>query len=96
MASDELHVEAAWGDAVVADLRKRSHVVVVDRSLGAAQAVGLGPAGEGFRGSADPGARVPPQDGDGMGRDGVSPSVINSGVGRVEEQTGDRTRDGRN
>ncbi|MFO1458563.1 MAG: gamma-glutamyltransferase [Verrucomicrobiota bacterium] len=51
---DELHVEAAWGDAVVADLRKRGHVVVVDRSLGAAQAVGLGPAGEGFRGSADP------------------------------------------
>ncbi|MBL9173287.1 MAG: gamma-glutamyltransferase [Verrucomicrobiales bacterium] len=51
---DELHVEAAWGDAVVAELRKRGHVVVVDRSLGAAQAVGVGPAGSGFRGSADP------------------------------------------
>ena len=51
---DELHVEAAWGDGVVAELRKRGHIVVIDRSLGAAQAVGVGPGGIGFQGAADP------------------------------------------
>ncbi len=50
---DELHVEAAFGDAVIAELRKRGHTVVVEKSLGAAQAVGLAPDG-GFLGSADP------------------------------------------
>jgi gamma-glutamyltranspeptidase/glutathione hydrolase len=50
---DELHVEAAFGDAVIAELRKRGHQVVVEQSLGAAQAVGLAPDG-GFLGSADP------------------------------------------
>jgi gamma-glutamyltranspeptidase/glutathione hydrolase len=50
---DELHVEAAFGDAVIAELRKRGHAVVVEKSLGAAQAVGLAPDG-GFLGSADP------------------------------------------
>jgi gamma-glutamyltranspeptidase len=48
-----LHVEAAFGDAVIAELRKRGHQVVVEQSLGAAQAVGLAPDG-GFLGSADP------------------------------------------
>jgi len=51
---DELHVEAALGDAVVAALRKQGHTVIVERSLGAAQAVGVDPEGRGFIGSADP------------------------------------------
>jgi gamma-glutamyltranspeptidase/glutathione hydrolase len=50
---DELHVEAAFGDALIAELRKRGHTVVVEQALGAAQAVGLAPDG-GFLGSADP------------------------------------------
>lgn len=50
---DELHVEAAFGEAVIAELRKRGHTVVVEKSLGAAQAVGLAPDG-GFVGAADP------------------------------------------
>jgi gamma-glutamyltranspeptidase/glutathione hydrolase len=50
---DELHVEAAFGDAVIAELRKRGHQVVIEKSLGAAQAVGLAPDG-GFVGTADP------------------------------------------
>jgi len=51
---DELHVEAVLGDAVVAALRKQGHTVIVERSLGAAQAVGVDPEGRGFIGSADP------------------------------------------
>lgn len=36
---DELHVERSWGEAVIAELRRRGHRVAVDASLGAAQAV---------------------------------------------------------
>jgi len=38
---DELHVEAALGDEVIAALRAKGHTVVVEPSIGAAQAVGL-------------------------------------------------------
>ncbi|MBN8249421.1 MAG: gamma-glutamyltransferase [Verrucomicrobia bacterium] len=38
---DELHVEAALGDTVIAALRALGHTVVVEPSLGAAQAVGI-------------------------------------------------------
>lgn len=51
---DELHVEEALGEAVIGDLRRRGHRVKVDRSLGAAQAVGLSADGKNFVGSADP------------------------------------------
>lgn len=51
---DELHGEAALGDDVIAELRRRGHVVVVERSLGATQAVGLGTDGRHFIGAADP------------------------------------------
>lgn len=51
---DELHVEASMGDAVIADLRKRGHRVIVDSSLGAAQAVGMDTDGQTFIGAADP------------------------------------------
>jgi len=37
---DELHVEAALGAAVIEALRAKGHTVIVERSLGAAQAVG--------------------------------------------------------
>jgi len=50
---DELHVEAAFGEAVLADLRQRGHKVVVEQSLGAAQVVGLTADGS-FSGAADP------------------------------------------
>lgn len=50
---DDLHVEAAFGEAVLADLRQRGHKVVVERSLGAAQAVGRAADGS-FSGAADP------------------------------------------
>lgn len=49
---DELHVEAALGDAVIAALRARGHTVVVEPSLGAAQAVGMDSGM--LSGSADP------------------------------------------
>ncbi|MCW5559804.1 MAG: gamma-glutamyltransferase, partial [Verrucomicrobiae bacterium] len=38
---DELHVEAALGEAVIEALRSKGHTVIVERSLGAAQAVGV-------------------------------------------------------
>jgi gamma-glutamyltranspeptidase/glutathione hydrolase len=50
---DELHVERAWGEAVIAELRRRGHTVVVDASLGAAQAVGRDAEGR-WSASADP------------------------------------------
>ncbi|MFM8879350.1 MAG: gamma-glutamyltransferase [Verrucomicrobiota bacterium] len=50
---DELHVEKAWGPAVIEGLRRRGHTVVVDASLGAAQAVGRDAAGR-WSASADP------------------------------------------
>lgn len=50
---DELHVEAALGEPVMAELRRRGHTLVVEHSLGAAQVVGAAPGG-GFFGSADP------------------------------------------
>ncbi len=50
---DELHVEQAWGEAVIAELRRRGHTVVVDASLGAAQAVGRDAEGR-WSASADP------------------------------------------
>ena len=50
---DELHVEQAWGEAVIAELRRRGHTVVVDASLGAAQAVGRDAGGR-WSASADP------------------------------------------
>ena len=50
---DELHVERAWGDAVIAELRRRGHKVSVDASLGAAQAVGRDAQGQ-WSAAADP------------------------------------------
>ena len=51
---DELHVETSLGVEVITELRRRGHTVVEERSLGAAQAVGVGAEGRGFVGSADP------------------------------------------
>ena len=50
---DELHVERAWGEAVIAELRRRGHTVAVDASLGAAQAVGRDAQGQ-WSAAADP------------------------------------------
>jgi gamma-glutamyltranspeptidase/glutathione hydrolase len=50
---DELHVEAAFGEAVLAELRQRGHQVVAEMSMGAAQAVGAANGG-GLVGAADP------------------------------------------
>jgi gamma-glutamyltranspeptidase/glutathione hydrolase len=50
---DELHVEQAWGEAVIAELRRRGHTVAVDASLGAAQAVGRDAQGQ-WAAAADP------------------------------------------
>lgn len=51
---DELRVERSVGAATVARLRALGHRVVEVDSMGAAQAVGLSPAGAGFVGAADP------------------------------------------
>jgi gamma-glutamyltranspeptidase/glutathione hydrolase len=50
---DELHVERSWGEAVIAELRRRGHRVAVDASLGAAQAVGRDAQGH-WSAAADP------------------------------------------
>jgi gamma-glutamyltranspeptidase/glutathione hydrolase len=50
---DELHVERSWGEAVIAELRRRGHKVSVDASLGAAQAVGRDAQGR-WSAAADP------------------------------------------
>ncbi len=50
---DELHVERSWGEAVIAELRRRGHAVAVDASLGAAQAVGRDAQGH-WSAAADP------------------------------------------
>ncbi len=50
---DELHVERAWGEGVIAELRRRGHTVAVDASLGAAQAVGRDAQGQ-WAAAADP------------------------------------------
>lgn len=50
---DELHAERAWGEAVIAELRRRGHTVAVDASLGAAQAVGRDAQGH-WSAAADP------------------------------------------
>jgi len=53
---DELKVEEKMDPAVVAELVKRGQNVIKVRYLGASQAVGLAPDGQGFMGAAD--ARV--------------------------------------
>ncbi len=50
---DELHVERAWGEAAIAELRRRGHTVSVDASIGAAQAVGRDAEGR-WSAAADP------------------------------------------
>ena len=51
---DELQVERSLGSEAVEALRRMGHRVVEVPSLGAAQAVGMAPAGLGLTGSADP------------------------------------------
>jgi gamma-glutamyltranspeptidase/glutathione hydrolase len=51
---DELKIERNMDRALVADLVKRGHTVREVKFLGAAQAVGLAPDGQGFLGAADP------------------------------------------
>jgi gamma-glutamyltranspeptidase/glutathione hydrolase len=51
---DELKVEAKMPPEVIGDLRRRGHKVVTVESLGATQAVALGPEGQGFIGAHDP------------------------------------------
>jgi gamma-glutamyltranspeptidase/glutathione hydrolase len=51
---DELEIEELMNPAVVAELVKRGQHVSKVKYLGAAQAVGLGPDGQGFMGAADP------------------------------------------
>ena len=50
---DTLHVERAWGEAVISGLRRRGHSVSVDASIGAAQAVGRDASGR-WSAAADP------------------------------------------
>jgi gamma-glutamyltranspeptidase/glutathione hydrolase len=49
---DVLHVEASLDAAVVQELRRRGHTVVVDPAIGACQMIALGPGG--FEAAADP------------------------------------------
>ena len=51
---DELKVEEKMDPAVAAELVKRGQNLIKVRFLGAAQAVGLAPGGQGFLGAADP------------------------------------------
>jgi gamma-glutamyltranspeptidase / glutathione hydrolase len=51
---DELKIEKGMDPALVAALIRRGHSVHEVKSLGAAQAVGLAPDGQGFLGAADP------------------------------------------
>jgi gamma-glutamyltranspeptidase/glutathione hydrolase len=51
---DELKVEKTMAPALIANLKKRGHVVRKVGALAVAQAVGIGPGGEGFVGAADP------------------------------------------
>ena len=51
---DELHVEKSIGTEAIAALRQLGHTVVVESTIGAAQAVGVGANGLGLIGSADP------------------------------------------
>jgi len=51
---DELRVEQNMEPALVAEMAKRGHAIRQVKYLGAAQAVGLAPDGQGFLGAADP------------------------------------------
>jgi len=50
---DELHIESRFEPSVIEDLRRRGHRVVVEPSIGAAQAIGV-TLQNGFMGAADP------------------------------------------
>jgi gamma-glutamyltranspeptidase/glutathione hydrolase len=50
---DELRVERTMNPALIADLRKRGHVVREETAIAAAQAVGIDPKTGGFLGAAD-------------------------------------------
>lgn len=50
---DELRIESRFDTAVIEELRRRGHRVVVEPSIGAAQAIGIGRV-DGFVGAADP------------------------------------------
>ena len=56
-APDRLLVEKALGQATIDALRKMGHTVKVNESIGAAQSIGLGQAGQPFSGAADPRGR---------------------------------------
>lgn len=56
-APDRLLVEKALGQATIDELRKMGHTVKVNESIGAAQSIGLGQAGQPFSGAADPRGR---------------------------------------
>ncbi|HXI53695.1 MAG TPA: gamma-glutamyltransferase, partial [Candidatus Saccharimonadales bacterium] len=51
---DEVRIERRAGDAIVQELQRRGHRVVVVESIGAAQAVAFDPATRQFTGGADP------------------------------------------
>jgi gamma-glutamyltranspeptidase/glutathione hydrolase len=50
---DELRVEQSMNPALIADLKKRGHIVRIETAIGVAQAVGLAPDSHGFLGGAD-------------------------------------------
>ena len=51
---DELKVEQSMSPALIGDLKKRGHLVRIEKAIGAAQAVGLDPKTGEFLGAADP------------------------------------------